>query len=87
MNKLFIVGVGPGNYENMTGRALALLEQSDVIVGYTLYADLIRDRFPEKEFFTTGMRQEVERVEAALRWRRKAARSRSSAAGTAACMG
>ena len=66
MNKLFIVGVGPGNYENMTGRALALLEQSDVIVGYTLYADLIRDRFPEKEFFTTGMRQEVERVEAAL---------------------
>ena len=50
----------------MTGRALALLEQSDVIVGYTLYADLIRDRFPEKEFFTTGMRQEVERVEAAL---------------------
>ncbi len=66
MNKLFIVGIGPGNYENMTGRALALLEQSDVIVGYTLYADLIRDRFPEKEFFTTGMRQEVERVEAAL---------------------
>ena len=66
MGKLTVVGIGPGNYENMTGRALALLEQSDVIVGYTLYADLIRDRFPEKEFFTTGMRQEVERVEAAL---------------------
>ncbi|MBR6321957.1 MAG: precorrin-3B C(17)-methyltransferase [Lachnospiraceae bacterium] len=66
MSKLYVVGIGPGNYENMTLRAAQVLRDSDVIVGYTVYVELIRDHFPEKEFFTTAMRQEVERVEAAL---------------------
>ena len=66
MSKLYVVGIGPGNYENMTGRAVEALRASDVIVGYTVYVDLVRDHFPEKEFFTTAMRQEVDRVKAAL---------------------
>ena len=66
MSKLYIVGIGPGNYENMTRRAIEVLEHSDVIAGYTVYVDLVKDRFPDKEFFTTAMRQEVDRVEAAL---------------------
>ena len=66
MSKLYVVGIGPGNYENMTLRAMEALRESDVIVGYTVYVDLVRDHFPEKEFFTTAMRQEVDRVEKAL---------------------
>ncbi len=66
MSKLYVVGIGPGNFENMTGRAEKVLRECDVIVGYTVYADLIRPYFPEKEFYTTAMRQETERVEAAL---------------------
>ena len=66
MSKLYIVGIGPGNYENMTQHAIDVLKQSDVIAGYTVYVELVKDRFPDKEFFTTAMRQEVDRVEAAL---------------------
>ena len=66
MSKLYVVGIGPGNYENMTQRAIEVLEKSDVIAGYTVYVELVRERFPEKEFYTTAMRQEVDRVEAAL---------------------
>ncbi len=66
MSKLYVVGIGPGNVENMTERALQVLRDSDVIAGYTVYVELVRPFFPEKEFFTTAMRQEVDRVEAAL---------------------
>ena len=66
MSKLYTVGIGPGNYENMTQHAIDVLKQSDVIAGYTVYVELVKDRFPDKEFFTTAMRQEVDRVEAAL---------------------
>ncbi len=66
MSKLYIVGIGPGNIENMTGRALQVLGDSEVIAGYTVYVDLVRAYFPDKEFFTTAMRQEVDRVEKAL---------------------
>ena len=35
MKKLYVVGLGPGDEQNMTGRALTALEESEVIVGYT----------------------------------------------------
>lgn len=59
--KIYIVGIGPGKIEMMTEEAKNSLEQSDVIVGYTVYVDLLRDHFAGKEFLTTGMRQEIER--------------------------
>ena len=40
-NKIWIVGMGPGNEEMMTGRAIEVLEQVDVIIGYTVYLDLL----------------------------------------------
>lgn len=58
---LYIVGFGPGGYETMTVEAVRALEDSDLIVGYTTYVDLIRPWFPEKEFLTTAMKQEKER--------------------------
>ena len=59
--KIYVVGIGPGSYEGMTGAAVTALEKSDVIVGYTVYIDLVKDHFPEKSFLTTPMRKEVDR--------------------------
>lgn len=65
--KIYIVGIGPGREEMMTGEALAVVEQSDVIVGYTVYLDLLGERFSGKEFFSTPMRRERERCELCFR--------------------
>lgn len=67
MKKLYVVGIGPGAYEEMTVRAVRTLEQCQVIVGYTVYVELIRNYFPDKEFLTTPMRQETERCRIALK--------------------
>lgn len=45
----------------MTGQAVRTLEESDVIVGYPVYLDLLGERFRDKERLSTPMRQEVER--------------------------
>lgn len=64
--KVYIVGLGPGGREDMTGRALAALEASDVIAGYDVYIDLIRGRFAGKRFLSTPMRKEADRCRLAL---------------------
>ena len=66
MKKIFAVGIGPGSYEQMTIRAVRVLERCDVIIGYTVYVDLIREHFPGKEFLTTPMRQEEARCRMAF---------------------
>ena len=66
MNKVYVVGMGPGAYEEMTVRAVKTLEACEVIVGYTVYVDLLREHFPGKEFMTTSMRQEVQRCHIAF---------------------
>lgn len=55
------MGIGPGAYEEMTGAAVHALEVSDVIIGYTVYVDLVKEHFNEKEFMTTPMTKEVDR--------------------------
>ena len=59
--KIYVVGIGPGAYQEMTGAAVAALKQSDVIVGYTVYIDLVKEHFSDKVFLTTPMRKEVDR--------------------------
>lgn len=66
MSELYVVGIGPGGYEDMTLRAVHALNACEVIVGYTVYVDLVKAHFPDKAFVTTPMRQEVERVRLAL---------------------
>lgn len=60
-NRIYIVGMGPGREEMMTEEALNVLDQSDMIVGYTLYLKLLGGRFQGKELLSTPMRQEEER--------------------------
>ena len=57
MAKVFVVGIGPGNYENMTVRADRALAECDVIVGYPVYVDLVKNRYPGKELVSTPMTQ------------------------------
>ena len=61
VGKIFIVGMGPGDKNMMTGQAIESMKSSDIIAGYTVYVDLVKDLFPEKEFFMTPMKQEIER--------------------------
>lgn len=61
MGKIFVIGIGPGAYEQMTMKAFHALESCDTIIGYTVYIDLVKEYFSGKEFLTTPMRQEVER--------------------------
>ena len=66
MKKLYVVGIGPGSIENMTGAALAALEDSQVIAGYTTYMDLVADLVGQRETIATGMMREIDRCKAAL---------------------
>ncbi len=63
---LYVVGFGPGNYDGMTVAAQKAISKSDVIAGYSVYTDLISEKFPDKEYVSTGMRKEKERVRIAL---------------------
>ena len=60
-HEIYIVGMGPGREEDMTQEALTVMDSCDVIVGYTVYLNLLGERFLGKTFLSTPMRQEVER--------------------------
>ena len=66
MSTIFVVGIGPGAYEKMTIEAADALRNCDVIIGYTVYVDLVKEHFAGKEFLTTPMRKEVERFRLAF---------------------
>lgn len=63
--KLYVVGIGPGGADQMTPRACAAIEASDVIAGYTTYIDLVRPLIEGKELLQTPMKREIERCQSA----------------------
>ena len=65
--KLYVVGIGAGSRDGMTLAAENAVISSDLIVGYTVYIKIMQKYFPEKEFVSTPMRQERERVIYALK--------------------
>ncbi len=60
--KLYIVGVGPGNHNHMTFRAKEVIVESDTIVGYETYVNLVQDLIEGKTVYRYAMTQEVERA-------------------------
>ncbi len=64
--KIYVIGIGPGNQEYMTPQARSAIEKSDVVVGYTLYVELVRELTEGKEVKSTAMKQEVDRCRMAL---------------------
>ena len=67
MGKIYVVGLGPGNKENMTFRAYDVLKNSDTIIGYKTYVDLIEGMFPDKKIIKSYMKKEVARCEETLK--------------------
>ena len=54
--KIFVVGIGPGDYDYLTTRAKNSLKDSDIIVGYSSYIKLINlFFFPVKRIYSSGM--------------------------------
>lgn len=64
--KIYVVGIGPGNMEDISVRAYKTLKNVDVIAGYITYIDLVKDEFKEKEFYVSGMKKEIDRCEKVL---------------------
>ncbi len=60
--KLYIVGVGPGHHDHMTFRAKQVIEESNTIVGYETYVNLVENLIAGKEVHRYAMTQEVERA-------------------------
>ena len=63
---LYGAGFGSGSRECMTAQACEAIENSDIIVGYKTYADIIKNFYPDKKCLSNGMRMEKERVLLAL---------------------
>ncbi|WP_133511748.1 precorrin-3B C(17)-methyltransferase [Candidatus Thiosymbion oneisti] len=63
--KLFVVGLGPGASEQMSLRARQAIAESEVVIGYAKYVDLVKDLLAGKEVVRKGMTQEVDRCIAA----------------------
>jgi len=61
-----VVGIGPGAREHMSFRALEVIKNSNTIVGYKLYIELVQDIVGDKHIIASQMRKEVERVNIAI---------------------
>lgn len=66
MGKLYVIGIGPGGLKHMTIRAKEAIEESNIVVGYNKYIDMIKPLLDGKEIFSTGMMGEEERCQKAL---------------------
>ena len=64
--KLHVVGFGPGGHEHMTFKAAQVIQDADVVTGYTTYIRMLQPIFPDKEYKATGMMKEVERCRMAI---------------------
>lgn len=65
--RLYIVGTGPGRVSFLSQRAREVIEQCQVIIGYSTYIKLIDNLIKNKEAVSFGMRKEVERAMYAIK--------------------
>lgn len=65
---IYVVGLGPGEKDQMTPRAIETLKKCDVIIGYKSYINLIKEYFEGKiELISSPMKGERSRCEDALK--------------------
>lgn len=64
--KILIVGFGPGSADHITARARAAIQESQAIIGYNTYVDLIRELLTGQEIVRTGMTEEISRAHKAV---------------------
>lgn len=66
-SKITVVGIGPGNPDDMTQSAVEALRQSKIVVGYKYYIPFITPFIgKDSEIIQNGMRQEQARIEKAF---------------------
>jgi precorrin-3B C17-methyltransferase len=66
MSKIYAIGIGPGDKNQMTPQAVDVIKISDVIVGYSHYFEYIEHLTEGKETISTGMKKERDRAMAAF---------------------
>jgi len=66
LGKILVVGFGPGSQEHITARARIAIQESNYIIGYNTYVDLIRELLDGQEVVRTGMTEEVSRAQKAV---------------------
>ncbi len=60
--KLYLVGIGPGSLDQITSAAKVAITEADVVIGYSLYLDLIQSLFrPEQIIESFPITQEKQR--------------------------
>ncbi len=60
--KLYLVGIGPGSLDQITPAAKVAITEADVVIGYSLYLDLIQPLFrPEQVVESFPITQEKQR--------------------------
>jgi precorrin-3B C17-methyltransferase len=64
--KIYVVGIGPGGADEITPRARRALTESELIVGYQAYINLIAPLFPGKQLLGSGMMSETARCRLVL---------------------
>ncbi|WP_051044482.1 precorrin-3B C(17)-methyltransferase [Pleurocapsa sp. PCC 7319] len=65
--KLYLVGIGPGNLGQITPAAQTAIVQADVVIGYSLYTDLIKSLHrPGQIIESSPITQEQQRAQRAI---------------------
>jgi len=67
LGKLHLVGIGPGSLDQITPAAKTAIAGADVVIGYSLYIDLVQSLFrPEQVIESLPITQERQRGERAI---------------------
>lgn len=66
IGKIAVVGIGPGSEELMAPKAKRALAESEVIVGYSAYIELVEPLLAGKTVVSSGMKREVDRCQQVL---------------------
>lgn len=85
--QIYVVGLGPGAGRQMTVEARCVLKQCSVIVGYSIYVELLKEMCQGKTILTTPMTQETERCRMAFEQARKGKRVAMVCSGDAGVYG
>lgn len=65
--KIYIIGIGPGDKQNMSLRAINAIKKSNIIIGYKNYINLLGDLIKNKKVISSGMREEISRCQITLK--------------------
>ena len=65
--RLYVTGIGPGREGYLTGDALKALDKAEIIVGYSVYINILSEKYRLKETYSTGMGGETDRCRFALK--------------------